>query len=251
MTAEFKDLFSVQAAKYAKYRPSYPSEIYTWLVSQVRERQRAWDVGTGNGQAAVALAQYFDEVIATDLSAAQIEQATPHARVRYAVGTCEHVDLPAQSVDLITVAQAAHWFNFEKFYAEVRRVGKPQAVIALWSYGHNWHVTPSIDAIMGHYFKEIVGPYWAPEVRLVWDEYKTIPFPFEEIPAPKFSMSTRLDYEGLVGYLSSWSSTQKYLQVVGQNPLALIEADFQKAWGDLKELKTITWSLHFRVGRLA
>src|SRR5215208_6990740 len=179
----FEDHFSTQSHLYAQYRPQYPDEIYAYLASLTPEHSLAWDCGTGNGQAAVGLAKYFDKVHATDASAEQIARAYAHAKVDYHVEPAEHVSLPTSSVDLVTVAVAIHWFNFDEFYHEVNRVLKPGGVLAAWTYNLT-EISPEIDVLIHHYYGEILKGYWPERIRYLEEGYKTLPFPFEEITPP-------------------------------------------------------------------
>lgn len=243
-----RDLFSKQSAEYAKYRPRYPKALFEFLASLTPEHHRAWDCATGNGQAAVDLAEYFDEVIATDSSEAQIRNAVSHPKVRYSVSAAEKTSIETKSVDLVTVAQAAHWFHHDLFNAEAKRVLKPGGVVALWCYGHNRKVEPVLEAVYKKY-ADLVNPYWASEIHYIWEEYKTIPFPFEEIKAPSMTMETDWNLEVFKGYLWSWSATQKYVKEKGENPLGLLEQELQSAWGPPESLHRMIWNIYFRVGR--
>jgi ubiquinone/menaquinone biosynthesis C-methylase UbiE len=243
------NLFSKQAAEYAKYRPRYPRELFEFLASVAPGRHRAWDCATGNGQAAVDLAGYFDEVIATDVSEAQIRNALPHPKVHYSVAPAEKTSLASRSFDLVTVAQAAHWLDHDLFYREARRVLRPKGVVALWCYGHNREVAPPIEAVYQK-FAELIKPYWAPQVHYIWEEYKTLPFPFEEIRSPTFSMEAYWDLEAFTGYHWSWSATQKYVEQMGVNPLELIGEELRAAWGPPETRHRVGWRMYLRVGRI-
>ncbi len=243
------DHFSKQAAVYAQHRPLSPKGLIDYLVGLVESRQTAWDCGTGNGQTARLLADHFKTVIATDLSADQIAHAEPHPRIRYRVAVAEDSGVASDSVDLITVSQAFHWFDFEKFFKEVRRVSRPNAVIAVWCYGLH-HITPEVDAVAEKYYSEIVGAYWPPEVKWVREKYLTIPFPFEEIKAPPFVMEQDWTLDQVIGNFVSWSSTQYYRKDRGQDPIDLIRNDLLAAWGDPKKAKRIRWDICLRVGRI-
>jgi SAM-dependent methyltransferase len=242
----FADHFSKQATDYAKYRPSYPSSLFAWLRSLTPTHQLAWDVGTGNGQAAVELASFFDSVLATDPSAAQIKNAQPHAHVKYLVQPAEQCDLADASVDLVTVAQAIHWFDFDRFYAQVRRVLKPHGVVAAWTYTLN-EVTPEVDAVVRRFYKDIVGPYWPPERSHVERQYQDIPFPFVEITAPPLPLETEWSVEDYLGYLRTWSATQRYAQANNTNPIEFIAASLRAAWGN-GTLRKVHWPLYVRAG---
>jgi hypothetical protein len=244
----YEDHFSGHAEAYAQRRPRYPEEIYTWLASLVREHDLAWDVGTGNGQVAGSLAAHFKQVIATDASDDQLRHALPHARVEYRHEPADRVSLPDRSVDLITAGAAAHWFDFDGFHREVRRVGKPGAVIALWSYGPR-DVADAIDPIVHRYQEEVLRDYWPERIRYVHQRYATLPFPFEEIEAPPFAMTGHWTLREFRELLGTWSASQRYLQERGTDPLDEIAPDLERAWGN-DERRTISWPLFFRGGRI-
>ena len=247
--AEFKDHFSPQAGSYAKFRPSYPNELYAWLAEQVAQKDHAWDCATGSGQAAVALAQYFDQITATDASDSQLKNALAHPKVTYRTAPAEASGHADHSVDLVTVAQALHWFHFERFYAEVRRVLRPNGLLAVWSYGF-YKTSPELDQLSEHYADGILGPYWPPERKIVDAGYQTISFPFQRISTPAFAMTAEWTFEHLMGYLTTWSSRKNYVQEHGNCPLEPLRKDFEAAWGDLNQTRTITWPLALLVGRV-
>jgi SAM-dependent methyltransferase len=244
----FEDHFSKQSQTYAQYRPQYPDEIYAYLASLAPGRSLAWDCGTGNGQAAVGLAKYFQKVHASDASAEQISRAYAHPKVDYHVEPAEHASLPDSSVDLVTVAVAIHWFNFDEFYCEVKRVLKPDGILAAWTY--NWvDVTPEINAITRRYSDEILKGYWPERIRLLEGGYTTIPFPFEEIIPPSFAMHADWTLDQFAGFLNSWSATQRYKEQNGRHPLELVWKELSAAWGNENDQRSIRWPLHFRIGK--
>jgi len=245
----FKDHFSGHAADYTRYRPTYPPELFTWLAQQAPARTLAWDCATGNGQAALGLAAHFDAVIATDASANQIAAASAHPRVRYAVAPAEASGIAAHSVDLITVGQALHWFDFPAFYAEAARVLKPGGVLAAWCYGL-MQVSPAIDAAVWRLYEPITGAYWPPERRYVEEQYRTLPFPLDEIAAPPFAMEADWTLAQLTGYLGTWSAVQRYRKECGADPLALIADELAAAWGEAEIRRRVTWPLFMRVGQV-
>jgi SAM-dependent methyltransferase len=247
--ATFEDHFSGQAREYARYRPGYPPELFVWLASIAPSRRLAWDCGTGSGQAAMALASHFDRVVATDASADQIGQAAPHERVDYRVERAEDVSLDPESVDLVTVAVAVHWFDFEVFYAAVRRVARPGGILAVWTY-HLLQAGPGLDEIFTHYSNEVLEGFWPEQIRYVMERYKTLPFPFDEIGPPSFAMQTRWTLDQVTGFFESWSATQRYARERGVHPVSLIWKDLCEAWGDPDSRRVITWPLHLRVGRI-
>ncbi|HEX9138988.1 MAG TPA: class I SAM-dependent methyltransferase, partial [Steroidobacteraceae bacterium] len=179
-----QDHFSACATQYADFRPRYPQALYHWLAVTAPAHSRAWDCACGSGQASADLARYFDEVIATDLSAAQLRQAKPDLRISYRVAVAEDSGLPAAHFDLVCVAQALHWFDCERFYAEARRVLRPNGLLAVWCYGVCSLDYERGDADLQTFYRDVVGPYWPPERRYVESAYQTLPFPTPELAAP-------------------------------------------------------------------
>jgi SAM-dependent methyltransferase len=245
----FQDHFSQHSKQYVEFRPHYPAELFQFLASLPRARDCAWDCGTGNGQAAVDLAQYFREVVATDPSANQLAQARPYPRVKYLIASAEQCPLTAASVDLVTAAQALHWFDIERFYEQVRRVGRLGSIIAVWSYGLAT-ISPQVDRVLGYLYRDLLGPYWPPQRKFTDERYTTIPFPFEEILGPTFEMLAQWNLDQLLGYLGTWSSAQKFMQSHATNPLDQIDADLRSAWGSAETLREVQWPLYLRVGRI-
>jgi ubiquinone/menaquinone biosynthesis C-methylase UbiE len=242
----FKDHFSKQAADYAKFRPRYPKELFQWLASVAPERGLAWDCATGSGQAAVELAQVFERVVATDASEKQVANAERHPRIEYRVATAEDSGLESGTVDLITVAQALHWFDLEKFYAEVRRVLKPGGVIAATAYKLAT-VSRAVDAVVNRYYSEIVGSYWPAERALV-EKFEELAFPFALIETPPFEMVAEWSVEELLGYLGTWSATQRFMAAEKRDPLAEVEPELREVWGE--QPRRVVWPLTVRVGIL-
>jgi SAM-dependent methyltransferase len=246
---QFPDHFSQQASNYARYRPVYPTTLYEYLASLTPTHDRAWDVGTGNGQAAIGLARHFQSVIATDPSEQQIALAQPHERVTYRVATAEHSEIEDRSIDLITAALAVHWFELDRFYAEVRRILKPAGVLAVWCYGLT-EITPEVDTVMASYSHDILGEFWPPQTRWVNEHYRTLPFPFDEIAAPEFVMEATWSLGDLFGYLGSWSAAQKYKESHKADPLDSKRAEFTTAWGAQVD-RAVRWPLSLRIGKCA
>lgn len=243
----FKDLFSSQSGDYAKFRPTYPPEIFRYLASLCPSRSTAWDCGTGNGQAAVAVAEWFDRVIATDPSGKQLAQNVRHPQVDYRVAAAEASGLPSNSVDLVTAAQAFHWFDQDRFFDEVRRVCKPQGVLAIWSYGLA-RVTPEVDAVVLKFYSETLGRYWEIERRLVDDGYRNVSLPFQEVTPPHFEMTVDWSFNQLLGYLGTWSALQTFITKNGFNPLEALGRELHHAWG-AAETRVVRWELALRAGR--
>jgi len=246
--SEFKDHFSSASERYAAYRPAYPAALFAWLAGLCAERELAWDCATGSGQAALGLAPHFSSVVATDASAEQIRHAGPHSLVDYRVAPAEASSLADCSVDLVTVAQAAHWFDLPRFYDEAKRVLKPGGVIALWGYGRM--VLPGkMDALLQRFYAETVGPYWPPERALIDDAYLSLDFPFVEIQPQAFSIEVEWTLHRLLDYLSTWSAVKHYQAAQARDPLPTLMAELQPVWGDPETAQKLQWPLFLRVGR--
>jgi SAM-dependent methyltransferase len=248
-TPGFHDHFSGHAALYARVRPRYPAALFGWLAAKAPHQRLAWDAGTGNGQAAVALARHFDRVVATDPSERQVAEAEAHAAVEYRVGPAEQSPVEPGTAALVTAAQAAHWFDLPRFYDACRQALSPEGVVAIWCYDL-LTVTPEVDRVTDRLYNEIVSAYWPPERKLVDDGYRTIPFPFEELRAPAVQMEQAWDLAALFGYLRSWSATQRYLVARSADPVALVAAELGRAWGDPATVRPVRFPLYFRVGRV-
>jgi ubiquinone/menaquinone biosynthesis C-methylase UbiE len=245
----FKDYFSKQASEYTRYRPHYPAPLFTYLAGLTIEHQLAWDCATGSGQAALGLADYFEKIIATDASDKQIANATAHDRIIYMVAPAEKTEIASGSVDLIVVAQALHWFDLDKFYAEVRRVSKSGGVLAVWSYSL-LRITPAIDRLVDKFYTEVVGPFWPAERKFVDDKYRSIAFPFQELTSPAFNMEANWSFEHLLGYIGTWSSVKKFREQNKADPLEDFARDLKQVWGRLEAEKMIRWPINMRVGRV-
>lgn len=244
---QFKDYFSTQSNAYAKYRPRYPASLFEYLSVVATQHERAWDCATGNGQAALGLTPFFRQVIATDASQSQLESAQRHERITYRVATAERTDIEAASVDLVTVAQALHWFDLNAFYTEVRRVLKASGVLAVWAY-NLLEIEPSIDAKINEFYGETVGPYWPPERHLIEDGYKSISFPFRELNPPPMQMEARWNLPDLAGYLRTWSATKRFIEARGFDPVTSLTDELISIWGAPEQEKTVRWPLNVRVG---
>lgn len=244
---QFTDNFSKQSETYQKFRPSYPNQLFAYLSSLTTEHDLAWDCGTGNGQSAAGLARFYEVVYASDPSKAQIENAAQNPKIRYKVEMAEKSSLEDKSVDILTVAQAIHWFDFDKFYAEAKRVLKQNGVIAVWTYTLP-SISSEIDSLIRHFHDNIVGEFWQAENKLVENEYTTIPFPFVEIETPAFTIDKLLLREDLIGLLRSWSATQKYIDKHDQNPIDQIDSELLSLWPDDQQ-RPAKWKLILKVGR--
>ncbi len=245
---KFKDHFSGHAAQYAQFRPHYPAALFEYLASLAPAHEYAWDCATGNGQAAFALTSHFQRVIATDASAEQIANTEPHDAVKYRVTPAEGSGLEDNSIDLVTVAQALHWFDIPAFFAEAHRVLKPNGVIAIWAY-NLLKISPEIDRLVENFYTETTGPFWPPERVIVEAGYRSIAFPFAEIDAPPFRMEARWTLEQLLGYLRTWSATQKFLAARGFNPVNSLGQELRAVWDEAEKTRLVQWPLTLRVGK--
>ena len=245
----FRDYFSSQSKDYAKHRPGYPGKMFEHLASLAPSQELAWDCGTGNGQAALALAERFQHVIATDASAAQIENAFPHERIEYRVEPSEKTTIASHSVNLITVGTAVHWFDFEAFYQEVRRVGRQNGILAVWTY-YFPIIEPEIDRWLEHFYWETLSGFWPERIHYLEERYETLPFPFEEIKPPKFEMKEIWDVDNMIGFLASWSAVRKLVEAQGKTAFEGQIEELERIWGKNAEKREICWPLHFRIGKL-
>jgi ubiquinone/menaquinone biosynthesis C-methylase UbiE len=242
-----KDNFSTQSSQYAKFRPTYPKELYTFILNNVSATSLAWDCATGNGQVAIELAKSFDQVYASDISTKQLANAPKRPNIVYSVEPAEQTSFSSASFDLITVAQAIHWFKFDDFFKEVKRVLRPNGLFLAVGYGL-MELNAEIDSVILRLYNDILGSYWDEERKHIENEYESIQFPFSLIETPKLAITTTWNFEQLIGYLETWSSLQHYLKANNENPIDLIVDDLKKAWGK-EETKTVNFPLIIKAGR--
>lgn len=243
-----KDHFSTSPEQYAKYRPSYPQSIFDFIYPLLSEKSVAWDCGTGNGQIAQELSKDFDLVEATDISEQQLKHAFAAENIRYTAQPAEKTNFADNTFDLITVAQAVHWFDVDKFNEEVKRVGKPNSIIALIGY-ELIHINSEIDQIIRHFYSHIIGEYWYPERKHIQNRYQQIPFPYRELEAPEINNIKLWKFEHLIGYLNTWSAVKHFITKNNYNPIDNIYDDLQEAWGSV-EVRRVIFPIIFRVGRV-
>lgn len=243
-----KDNFSLQSDKYAKFRPTYPPELFDYLYSMVPKKRNAWDCGTGNGQIARELAKSFDTVFATDISQAQLDNAIRANTIFYSVQPAENTNFKDQLFDLIVVAQAIHWFDFGKFYAEVRRTAKENAILCVVGYGRV-KISRQIDKVITNFYTKIIVEYWDKERRYIDENYETIPFPFEEIQAPKFENKHQWSLKHLIGYLNTWSAVKHFIKQNDYNPINTLETELKQLWKG-REIKEVRFPTLLRIGKI-
>lgn len=246
---DFKDHFSKQAKEYAQYRPKYPVELFEYLSTLPKEHKKVWDAATGNGQAAVGLAPYFDKIIATDASSSQIEHAEAHPKVTYRVATAENSGVEPASCDMVSIATAIHWLDTDKFYAEVRKVLKPGGIIAVWTYAES-RSNKVIDNVYDPFSKGLLGSYWPKENRKAWEFETMIDFPFERIQTPAFKLVVQWSLKDYLNYIYTWSAVHNYIKDNGKNPIELVYDDFKKVWGDEDSKRDITFPIEMKIGRV-
>lgn len=252
----FKDLFSSGGAAYARFRPSYPAALFAWLAEVSPGRQLAIDVGTGNGQAAVALTEHFERVIGVEPGAGQLQNARAHARVEYRQAAAEDLGLPAQSAELVLAAQAFHWFAADRFFAEAARVLRRGGLLGLVTYG-NCTVNPAVDAVVAHLYAGILGPYWEPERRLVETGYRDVVAPFgaataPELVPPRLELRHDLTCDEFLGYLRTWSALGRFRAETGRDAVAEIESELRAAYAagtGAGDRAAVVWPLTVRAWR--
>lgn len=229
------DRFSAHADLYAQYRIDYPADLYDFLLARVAKRDRAWDCATGNGQVANVIADVFGQVEATDISETQLAQAVlkPNAarpNVHYQLSPAEQTPFADQTFDLITVAQALHWFDVGAFHREVRRVAKPGATIAEWGYGLV-QLSDELDPILLDFYRNRVGPYWDPQRQFIDNQYATLPFPFADVQRAAFTARRTWDLERFLNYLRTWSAVRQYIYENEEDPATALGKTLAPMWG--------------------
>lgn len=249
MPSSFSDHYSSVADTYARFRPRYPPELFAWLAALSAGRALAWDCATGNGQAATGLVEHFGRVAASDASLAQVARAARHPRCAPRAALAEASALPDASADLVTVAQALHWFDLDRFWPEVRRVLRPGGLVAVWCY-QLFSSTPAVDRVIAGFYRDVVGPYWPPERAILERGYGDVSFPFQEVPAPPFAMAADWDLAHLLGYLGTWSATRRFQARHGWDPREQIRDELTAAWGGAASQR-LRWPLLVRVGRMS
>lgn len=241
-----RQLFERQTSAYRAFRPTYDPRLFAWLAEHAPARELAWDCACGSGQATLDLAGHFRQVVATDVSQAQLDQAPAVGNVSYRCEPAEQTSLADRSVDVTVVAQALHWFDVDVFHAEVRRVSRPGALIVELSY-NRLEIDPAVDALVDHLYENVVGPYWAEGRRHVEDGYARLPFPFRRLEPPTFGLHAQWDLEHLLGYLQSWSAVAGYRAAEGVDPVERLRPRFVEAWGDAT-VREARWPLMLKVG---
>ena len=248
MPLKHQKFFSTNSALYASARPHYPEPLFKFLASLCPDLNRAWDCGTGSGQAAITMAKYFQEIEASDVSPEQISNALMQKRVNYSVQHAEATNFANDSFSLVTVAQALHWFDLQKFWPEVQRVLKPQGVFAAWAY--SWfRISEEIDSVIKEKLLDKIEAYWAPQNHLAWNGYQTISFPFTEIKSPPIAFTQEWNLDQLLSYLGTWSATGNYIEAQGDDWFKTLAETLKIVWGNHQATRTITMDFYLRIGR--
>ena len=242
----FADHYSTISARYARYRPTYPPELVDVLADRA-PAGIAWDIGCGTGQLSVPLASRFARVIATDPAQAQLAAATPHERIEYRCAPAEASGLPDTSVALAVAAQAAHWFDWPRFLAEVARVVQPGGLVALVSYGVIV-LDGEAGAIIDRFYREVVGPHWPPERRHVENGYRDLVLPWPAVEAPALAMTATWTRDELLGYIDTWSATVRMIAREGTSAVEALHHELAAVWPD-GEARTIRWPLTLKLAR--
>lgn len=242
----FADHFSQGSSDYATFRPRYPEALFAWLAEHSPGHALAWDCATGSGQAASGLVAYFDRVVATDASEAQIAEAVRHERIEYRKALADGSGLADASADLVTVAQALHWLPLERFFHEAARVLVPGGLLAVWGYTRP-RVSPGLDKAIDHLHDELVGPWWPEGRQMVEEEYRSVPFPFRQVTAPRLAIEQRLSRDAFLGYLGTWSAVRRYVEARGGNPVDSLTPTLEAEW-PADERRLVHWPLFVRAG---
>lgn len=241
--------YSPLAEAYSVSRPGYPPELFRWLASTVSPRGLAWDAATGSGQAALGLATYFDRVLATDHSQAQIDHARPHPKIEYRVAPAEDSGLASGSVDLAVAAAAVHWFDLTRFGEEVRRVVRSRGVFAAWTY-HVAHVEEPIADLLWAFYRDVVAPHFAPGARLVDERYESLRLPGERLETPAFVMSASWTAGQMLSFIRTWSGVHAYIEACGTDPVDEIAGQVEGSWGGIGRVREVRWPVYMRASRL-
>jgi len=245
----FADHFSRISTGYAAFRPRYPERLFDALAAAAPARRLAWDCATGTGQAAEGLARRFDRVIATDASPSQVHRGTSRPRLWYAAARAEAAAIRPGSADLVTVAQALHWIDLDRFYGEAREALAPGGLVAVWTYGRHWVDDGPVDVVLDHFYTEVVGPYWPPERRWVEAGYRGLPFPFREEPIESPEMAEEWTLGQMLGYIGTWSAVVRCREETGSDPVAALAGRLERLWGGDERPRRIQWVLTVRAGR--
>lgn len=238
-----EDHFSPLAGAYARGRLRYPANLYSFLADLCPAHELAWDCATGTGQAATGLARHFDQVVATDLSPELLALAPTLPRISFRPGLAEDSGLPAASADLITVAQAVHWFDLERFEQEARRVLKPGGILAVW--GYLWpRVDPTVDQHL-ELLKATLAPWWPDRSALLHGEYRDLALSLPELKAPSFAATAQWKAEDYLAHLRSWSAVRYFREAQGMDPTEPLAEKLGRCWN--AAAKAVHWPLALRI----
>ena len=245
---KFPDHFSGVASDYVAFRPQYPVELFDWLASVCQRHDVAWDCACGSGQASRPLVSYFGMVVGTDASPTQVAAAEAIENIRFVVAASERTPLADGTFDLVTVAQALHWFVGETFFEEVRRVVRPGGVFAAWTYGMPHIVYDAVENVVHDFINVSLEPYWPPEIQMVLNGYDSIDLPFEELESPAFELKVDWPLERFLGFARTWSAVGRYVEERGEDPVLRLAAELEEVWEDEEALLPVSYRLDLRAG---
>ncbi|MFL5501988.1 MAG: class I SAM-dependent methyltransferase [Gemmatimonadaceae bacterium] len=247
---KFEDHFSQQAAQYAAYRPRYPRALFEFVAGLTARHGAVLDCGTGSGQAAIGMTDYFDRVIATDPSEEQIRNGARHPQIEFRVARAEASGLPDGSVNLVTAAQALHWFDTVAFFAEAKRVLAEHGAIAVWGYGDPCLDSAELERTLHEFNRGRLEKYWPAERQILLDGFRNVQFPFTEVATPRMELTMRWNLFELAGYLRTWSATARYVNRHRVDPVTAVEQSLASEWGDRDTKREVRWPLYIRAGKL-
>ncbi len=241
--------FTQESSQYARYRPHYPDDLFEFLAGESKDHVLSWDCASGTGQAAQSCAQYFDRVIATDISMEQILNSEAHSQIQYLVMAAEQSAFQDSSFDLITVAQAIHWFDQQAFFHEVGRVLKPEGMLAVWGYGFP-EITPEIDQTISQYLGKPIDRFWMEGNRQLMSGYRDLVLPFNTVDIPHpFSIDMEWNLPSLLEYFRTWSAVKRCRNETGFDPVVHLEKKLLPVWTDPQTMKRIKMPLFVKIGR--
>jgi ubiquinone/menaquinone biosynthesis C-methylase UbiE len=243
------DRFGDRAEEYARTRPTYPEALFAHLEQLAPGTDLAWDCGAGSGQTARSLARRFHRVVATDSSMRQLARAVAGDRTELVAAAAEAAPFRDRCFDLIVVSAALHWFDRPRFYAEVRRVARPDAVLAVWSY-YQTRIDPAIDAVLVRFADVIVDPFWDPAILLNRHAYRDLDFPFERLAWPELHAEVRMRLADLCQYMRTWSASVAWERARGTDPVDEVRDELTRAWGNPDAERLVRWPLHGAIGRV-
>lgn len=238
--------FNQESDKYFLNRPRYPLELYRLTRDNCRKRDTAWDCACGNGQVSIDLIPYFSKIEATDINENQLKNSFNDSRISYSLQNSEVTNFPALYFDAVCVAQALHWLDTEKYFAEVKRVLKPGGLFACWGYSF-FHVNEEIDTVIRSRLLERIDPYWSAQNRILHNRYRDIAFPFRKLNLPEIKMAVQWNLNQLLAYLETWSAVKLYREKEQKNIIEELRPLLLQKW-DSNENREISMDFFYYMG---